>query len=123
MSIDKLMITIQRQDVKIVLDMDKDVLFLEAFNFFPLTVTRPAELSWSKENVYYRSFRPDVKSFPGRILWYASQETGFPRQKSIVACSYLNNVVVEKLNNCILPLEGLVFTSGKKYFVLQKRYS
>lgn len=52
----------------------------------------PPELSWSRENVYYRSFQPNVESFPGRILWYASQEKGFARQKAIVACSYLNNV-------------------------------
>jgi predicted nucleic acid-binding protein len=51
------------------------------------------ELSWSKENVYYRSHQPNVESFPGRILWYASQEKDFIRQKAIVACSYLNNVV------------------------------
>lgn len=51
------------------------------------------ELVWGKENVYYRSQKPNVESFPGRILWYASQEKGFSRQKAIVACSYLNNVV------------------------------
>lgn len=51
------------------------------------------ELSWSKENVYYRSHQPNVESFPGRILWYSSQEKKFSRQKAIVACSYLNNVV------------------------------
>jgi predicted nucleic acid-binding protein/GNAT superfamily N-acetyltransferase len=54
----------------------------------------PPELSWSKENVYYRSFNPNVETFPARILWYASQEKGFERQKAIVGCSYLNNVVV-----------------------------
>ena len=53
----------------------------------------PPELTWSKENVYYRSYQPNIESFPGRILWYASQEKGFNRQKAIVACSYLNNVV------------------------------
>ncbi len=52
------------------------------------------ELSWSKENVYYRSLRPDVEIFPARILWYASQQKGFVRQKAIVACSYLDNVSV-----------------------------
>lgn len=53
----------------------------------------PPELSWSRENVYYRSIQPNVESAPGRILWYASQEKGFNRQKAIVGCSYLNNVV------------------------------
>ena len=52
------------------------------------------ELSWGKENVYYKSAYQEFGLFPGRILWYASQEPGFVRQKAIVACSYLNNVIV-----------------------------
>lgn len=54
----------------------------------------PPELSWSKENVYYRSVHPNVESAPGRILWYASQQKGFCRQKAIIACSYLNEVTI-----------------------------
>lgn len=53
----------------------------------------PPDLSWSRENVYYRSHQPNVESFPGRILWYASQEKGFSRTKAIIGCSYLNNVI------------------------------
>jgi GNAT superfamily N-acetyltransferase len=49
-----------------------------------------AELSWSNENVYYRSHRPDVEIAPARILWYASEDKNNVRSKSIVACSYLN---------------------------------
>ena len=52
------------------------------------------DLSWSRENVYYRSHRPNVESFPARILWYASEEKGFSRTKAIVGCSYLNKVIV-----------------------------
>jgi predicted nucleic acid-binding protein/GNAT superfamily N-acetyltransferase len=59
-----------------------------------LLFAAPPGLSWSKENVYYRSARPDVEIFPGRILWYASQQRRFARQKAIIGCSYLNNVIV-----------------------------
>ena len=52
------------------------------------------ELSWSRENVYYRSVKPDIEQFPGIILWYASDARGFTRKKGIVACSYLNNVTI-----------------------------
>ncbi|MCD9019129.1 GNAT family N-acetyltransferase [Parachryseolinea silvisoli] len=52
----------------------------------------PPDLSWRNENVYYRSVKPDVERFPGRILWYASMQDKFTRRKAIVACSYLNNV-------------------------------
>ena len=52
------------------------------------------ELSWSSENVYYRSVKPDIEQFPGIILWYASEAIGFTRKKGIVACSYLNNVEI-----------------------------
>jgi predicted nucleic acid-binding protein/GNAT superfamily N-acetyltransferase len=52
------------------------------------------ELSWSKENVYYRSVRPNVEKAPGRILWYASDQNGFMRKKAIIACSYLNGVTI-----------------------------
>jgi predicted nucleic acid-binding protein/GNAT superfamily N-acetyltransferase len=53
-----------------------------------------AELSWSKDNIYYRSIKPVSEEVPGRILWYVSSEakgvTG--RDKSIVATSYLEEV-------------------------------
>lgn len=53
------------------------------------------ELSWSKENVYYRNVNPDIeRSHPGRILWYASDQKNFVRKKAIVGCSYLNGVSI-----------------------------
>jgi len=52
------------------------------------------ELSWLKENIYYRSVRPVTEIAPGRILWYVStEENGISRRdKSIVATSYLEEV-------------------------------
>jgi hypothetical protein len=48
------------------------------------------------ENVYYRSSRTRLAS-PARILWYVSQGTGdFQGAMSIRACSYLDQVVVDK---------------------------
>nr|WP_242696454.1 GNAT family N-acetyltransferase [Longitalea luteola] len=54
------------------------------------------ELSWSKENVYYRSVKPVSEIAPGRILWYVSMndKDGVGRDRSIVATSYLEEVHV-----------------------------
>jgi hypothetical protein len=65
------------------------------------------ELSWSRENVYYRSVRPDIERFPGIILWYASEQKGYTRKKGIVACSYLNNVEIGEAKQ--------LFTVFKRY--------
>lgn len=50
------------------------------------------QLIWSKENVYYRHVAPNVEDAPARILWYASADPHSPRQKAIVASSYLNEI-------------------------------
>ena len=52
------------------------------------------ELSWSKENIYYRSVKPVTELSPARILWYVSSEARAisGRDKSIVATSYLEQV-------------------------------
>lgn len=54
----------------------------------------PPELSWSKNNVYYRSVRPNVEQAPARILWYVSHQANISRSKCIVGCSYLNEISV-----------------------------
>lgn len=54
----------------------------------------PPELSWSKNNVYYRSVRPNVEQIPARILWYVSYQANISRSKCIVGCSYLNEISV-----------------------------
>lgn len=52
------------------------------------------ELSWNRENVYYRSVKPVSECAPARILWYVSAETKSVtgRNKGIIACSYLDGV-------------------------------
>lgn len=68
-------------------------------------------LSWSKENVYYKSANQRFGQFPGRILWYASEERGFERQKSIVGCSYLNNVLIGEAKQ--------LFSTFRRYGIYQ----
>lgn len=50
---------------------------------------------WNRENVYYRNVKPVSEKAPARILWYVSSEKGFPRQKSIVGVSYLDDISVD----------------------------
>jgi len=55
------------------------------------------ELAWNRENIYYRSVRPISEKSPARILWYSSSSTdkgNHSRSKSIVGCSYLDEVHV-----------------------------
>ena len=47
------------------------------------------------ENVYYRASSPKVLSAPARILWYVS-EGEYQGVKSIRACSYLDEVLIDK---------------------------
>ncbi len=53
-----------------------------------------AELTWNRENIYYRNVNPVSEIAPGRILWYASSEpkTKTGRESSIIAYSYLDEV-------------------------------
>ncbi len=54
-------------------------------------------LIWNRNNVYFRSSKPSINNIPHRILWYASTNTKYGhRNKGIVACSYLENVVTGK---------------------------
>lgn len=56
------------------------------------------ELSWNRENVYYRSVRPITEEFPARILWYVSQgvNKNSNRYSAIVGCSYLDEMITGK---------------------------
>jgi predicted nucleic acid-binding protein/GNAT superfamily N-acetyltransferase len=53
-----------------------------------------AEKIWNRQNVYYRNIKPVSEKFPARILWYASSEKDYARQKGIIAASYLDNVSI-----------------------------
>ncbi|QRN82831.1 GNAT family N-acetyltransferase [Chloroflexota bacterium] len=49
------------------------------------------------ENVYFRSSKPNVLKSPGRILWYISNsKSPYTDIQSIRACSYLNEVIIDK---------------------------
>jgi hypothetical protein len=49
------------------------------------------------ENAYYRNCTPRVLSAPGRILWYVTKHTGkYHGTESIRACSYLEEVAIDK---------------------------
>ncbi len=54
-------------------------------------------LIFNVENVYYRTKHPKILSAPARILWYVSQGRGnYQGAMSIRACSYLDEVVIDK---------------------------
>jgi ribosomal protein S18 acetylase RimI-like enzyme/predicted nucleic acid-binding protein len=53
------------------------------------------EKIWNRENVYYRNVKPVSEKAPARILWYASSEKGFLRQKAIIGVSYLDEMSVD----------------------------
>ncbi len=54
-------------------------------------------LLFNIENVYYRSCKPKVLGAPGRILWYVTKGDGeLNGLKSINACSYINEVTIDK---------------------------
>lgn len=50
---------------------------------------------WNRENVYYRNIRPVTEKVPARLLWYASSEKDFIRQKAIIGVSYLDDVSID----------------------------
>ncbi|GAA3579439.1 GNAT family N-acetyltransferase [Snuella lapsa] len=76
----------------------------------------PAELSWNRENVYYRSVRPVSEKSPGRILWYASKDSTNlnGRGSCIVGTSYIDSVTVGK------PKE--LFNKFKKFGVYEWKH-
>ena len=51
---------------------------------------------WNIENVYYRSAKSTNEIAPARILWYASNDKNVSRSKSVVATSYLDEVITGK---------------------------
>ncbi len=54
-------------------------------------------LLFNKENVYYRSAKPNILKNKGRILWYISKGSGkYLYSMSISASSYLNEVEIGK---------------------------
>ena len=55
------------------------------------------KLVFSLENAYYRSGRPNHYRAPARILWYVSKDSGsFRGTQAICACSYLDEIILDK---------------------------
>ena len=57
------------------------------------------KLQWNRENVYFRSVKPNIERYPARILWYVSSSDSGKygnRTKSIVACSYLESINIDQ---------------------------
>ena len=57
-------------------------------------------LIWNRRNVYYRSKKPDIEVFPGRILWYVTKDKTSNnvyggRSRGIIACSYIENIKID----------------------------
>jgi len=74
-------------------------------------------LMFNTENVYYRSARPKVLSAPARILWYV-KKGDYHGVMSIRACSYLNEVVIDKPKTLYSRFQGLGVYEWKDVFEL-----
>jgi predicted nucleic acid-binding protein/GNAT superfamily N-acetyltransferase len=66
---------------------------------------------WNIENVYYRSEKPVMEKVPARILWYASLDKKEHRSRSIIASSYLDEVIIDK--------PKVLFQKNRRYGVYQ----
>jgi GNAT superfamily N-acetyltransferase/predicted nucleic acid-binding protein len=54
------------------------------------------ELALNPESVYYRSARQRLPQYPGRVLWYVSQNGKFQGTMTIRACSRIAEVCIDK---------------------------
>jgi len=72
------------------------------------------EKIWNHENVYYRNVKPVTEKYPARILWYCSSHKTISRQKSIVACSYLDDMTIDKVKK--------QFRKYKKYGIYEWKH-
>jgi predicted nucleic acid-binding protein len=66
---------------------------------------------WNIENVYYRHTKPITEIAPARILWYASTDKKSSRSQSIIATSYLDEVMTGK--------PKLLFQRNKHYGIYE----
>lgn len=78
-------------------------------------------LIFSVENAYYRASRPRILSAPARILWYVSKRKGnYQGTESIRACSYLDEVVIDKPKRLFAQLRRLGVYEWKDLVKLTK---
>ena len=74
------------------------------------------------ENAYYRNSTPRVLSAPGRVLWYVSRHTGkYQDTESIRACSYLDEVVIDRPKPLFTRFRRLGVYKWEDLFKLAKR--
>lgn len=55
-----------------------------------------SEIILNRELVYYRSSKPKILKKNARILWYVSKDDKYPMSGRIRACSYLNDMEINK---------------------------
>ncbi len=82
-----------------------------------------AELTWSRENVYYRSIKPVSEIAPARILWYVSSETKIVtgRGKGILATSYLDEVHIGPAKSLYSKFKNYGIYDWKNIFEMTKQ--
>jgi GNAT superfamily N-acetyltransferase len=74
------------------------------------------------ENAYYRTCTPRVVCAPARILWYVSKHTGkYQGTEAIKACSYLDDLVIDKPKILFTRFRRLGVFRWKDVFNLAKR--
>ncbi|WP_079277775.1 GNAT family N-acetyltransferase [Streptomyces sp. CB03234] len=67
----------------------------ELFNVPAMLLPRSDVLGISREHVYYRSSGHRNESVPARLLWYVSKGTGNQEGQQVVACSRLDDVLID----------------------------
>ena len=65
------------------------------------------ELLLNRENVYYRSARPQILKAPSRVLWYISENKSTKTKGCICACSYIDEVFIGKPKKLFKQFEDL----------------
>lgn len=80
------------------------------------------ELVWNRENIYYRSVNPVSEKAPARILWYASDSKNSQsgRIKSVIACSYLDEVLIGEVKGLFQKFKKFGIYDWKDVFGLAK---
>jgi hypothetical protein len=100
----------------------------QLFDFYQADQTlfgAKAELMWQRQNIYYRNVMPVSEKYPARILWYVSSETKIStgRQKGIVACSYLDEVIVGTAKNLFQKFKDFGIYEWKDIYNLAEKDS
>lgn len=70
------------------------------------------EAALSPENVYFKNGRKQISYAPARILWYISEDKSLFGTKMIRACSYLDSIDVDSVDN--------LYKKYRRYGVLSK---